>query len=260
MQRTLNSTALLAAMTGIIVATACSGDRSPVSPQVRSSVNAGRTDTSSNSPGSSPTPAGPVASVQVLPQQATITVGGYFTFSARPLDAKGALVANTVATWTSSNSAIVIPSDTGLVYGKALGTAKVYAAIDGRIDSATVTVVAAPTPPPPPPPAVSSFDLQVMVGGRVPGADTSHVAPIAGAVVKVTRTGGMTGDTLTTSVDAGSATTDATGAVIFKGLTGGSYSVDVTPPAGSSYAAARLGFAPPRTTTLAIDVALQPRS
>lgn len=260
MQRTLNPTAVLGAMIGIIVAMACSGDRSPVSPQVRSAVNAGKADTSSNSPGSSSTSAGAVASVQVFPQQATITVGGYFTFSARPLDAKGALVANTVATWTSSNSAIVIPSDTGLVYGKSLGTAKVYAAIDGHVDSATVTVVAAPTPPPPPPPAVSSFDLQVMVGRRVPGADTSHVAPIAGVAVKLTRTGGVTGDTLATSVDAGSATTDAAGVARFKGLTGGSYSVDVTPPAGSSYAAAHLGFAPPRSTTLAIDVALQPKS
>jgi hypothetical protein len=176
--------------------------------------------------------------------------GQYGFVTANAVDAAGVPILGKTPAWASSSDGVVIASDTGIVYGKAEGTAKVYATIDGHRDSATVTVVAGSidTTSGPGQSAVPSFDLTAQIRGSVAGPDTSNSQVVAGATVKLVRTGGVHGDTLATAIDAGSAVSDANGIVSFKGLTGGSYTVEITPPAGSGYAPLRTGFPAPRVT------------
>lgn len=263
MQRSIFNRILgLALGCGTIVAVACSDDASTAGPLAQTSKQSGSNGTGSDS-SQSPTPPtsnGPVVSVRVVPAQATVFLGNYMELALIALDANGAQVSTKSATWRSSNANIVIASDTGVIYGKALGTAEVYATIQGHTDSATVTVVPALPNQPPPSPAVASFDLNAVISGMVPGSDTSKTEPIAGAVVKLSRVGGVTGDTLSQPIDAGSAVADANGAVSFKSLTGGSYAVSITPPAGSPYAGLITGFAPPRTSALQLQFKLSRKS
>jgi hypothetical protein len=197
-----------------------------------------------------PTSNNPVASVTLSASSLSVGVGYYGHIEAIGRDADGVRVANARATWTSADANIVIASDTGVMYGKAIGSTTVTATIAGHTASATVNVVAAPAPPtvPPAQPAVASFDLTATVVGALAGQDTSRTESVSGAKVHLMRTGGVTGDTLATAIDAGTATTDANGVVSFKKLTGGWYTVDITPPAGSPYAAIRTGFSAPRVT------------
>ena len=211
---------------------------------------------SSNKPPTTPPPQssnGPVVSVQVSPQQMTLPKGFYRELIATALDANGSRVDHK-ATWRSSDASIVdmqIAGDSGVAFGKALGTAKVYATVDGHTDSATVTVVDAPpqTPPPSSEPGVAQFNFAVIVSGSLGvGQDTSKTELVPGATVRLTRTGGVSGDTLAVPVDAGSAVTDANGVASFSGLAGGSYRIDITPPADSPWAPASVGIGPPHVT------------
>jgi hypothetical protein len=251
----------LALACGAVAAVACSDDTGGVSPIPQTSKQNG---TGGNGPDTShpptpPTSNGPVVSVRITPAQALISVGYYATLGAVGLDANGAAVLTKPATWRSADANIVVASDTGIIYGKAIGTAKVYATIDGHTDSATVTVVSAP-PVQTPPPAVASFDLGAVVVGTPVGPDTTKTEPIAGAVVKLSRIGTVTGDTLSQAIDAGSAVTDANGAVSFKSLPGGAYAVNIAPPAGSPYGVIMTGFAPPRTNALQLRFKLFPKT
>ncbi|HEY4131163.1 MAG TPA: prealbumin-like fold domain-containing protein [Gemmatimonadaceae bacterium] len=261
---------VLALVATTLVVAACSNDSTGVDTvpltAAKGTIGTGGTD---SVPGTQnpapPTSNGPVASVRVTPQTATVAVGNYVFVNAVGLDASGVVVANARAKYSTSNAAILsVVSDTGSIKAIALGTAKVYATIGSHTDSALVTVVAASTSPSNPttpvPPAVASFDLTAKIVARGAGTDTSVTTPLPGALVKLTRTGGVTGDTLATAIDAGSATTDANGVVSFKGLTGGSYMVDVTPPAGSNLDALKSGFAPPRDNSINITFALRPKS
>lgn len=213
------------------------------------------TDTGSGSPTTPPTTPeptsnGPVATVELSPKTLTLSVGYYGHINAIPRDANGVRVAGKMATWTSDNANIVVPSDTGVMYGKAVGTTTVHATIDGHTESASITVTAAVTPPSTPPaqPGVSQFDLTATVVGQLVGSDTSRTEPVAAAVVHLMRIGGITGDSLATAIDAGSATTDSRGVVSFKNLDGGSYTIDITPAAGSPYAAVHTGIGAPHVT------------
>jgi hypothetical protein len=261
MQRIIWNRALsLTLVCGGIAAVACSEDSNTAGPIPQAAKQSGSggsgSDTSSPPP---PRSTGAVASVRVIPQQATVAVGNYVVISAIALDASGARVSNKQPTWRSGDANIVIASDSGIMYGKALGTTKVYATVDGHSDSATVTVVSAP-PVQAPPPGVASFDLRTIIVGTVDGVDTSKTAPVAGALVTLTRIGSVTGDTLNPSIDAGSATTDVNGAVSFKALAGGAYKVNITPPSGSLFGPAQTGFAPPRTDAVQLQFKLFKKS
>lgn len=262
MQRSIYTRILsLALGSTVAIAVACSDDANtagPIAQAAHQNGSGGNTDTSHSPPQSN----GPVASVRIVPQQVVLSVGYYVALGAAAFDANGALVAPKPVTWRSADANIVIASDTGVMYGKALGTTKVYATIEGHTDSATVTVVsAAPTPTPTPTPApVASFDLNASIVGAVAGSDTSKTEPVPGAVVKLSRIGGVQGDTLSQPIDAGSAVADANGAVTFKALVGGSYSVSVTPPAGSAFAPMTTGFGPPRTGAISMRFKLSPKT
>jgi hypothetical protein len=178
-------------------------------------------------------------------------------FTAIGLDARGTHVRPTKATWRSSNPDVLIASDSGVFYAKAIGSARVYGTIEGYVDSSSVTVIARrDSSVAPQQPAVSSFDLTATVLGALQGPDTSRTETVAGASVRLTRVMGVQGDTLKSPVDAGSAVSDANGVVTFKGLAGGGYTMDITPTAGSPYASVRTGFGPPRVTDMRVRIVL----
>ena len=250
------------------VAIACGGDvASPLEeggPSATKGTNKGTDSSGGNGNGGNggQTSNGPVTSVTLSPRTLNLPVGYYSGLVATARDAQGARVVKPVA-WRSSNTAVVsIASDTGVVRGISVGTAKIYATVDGHTDSATVTVVPTPPPPPPPPPpaaAVAEFNMVVVAFGRIPGADTSSTERIAGATVTLTRRGTAAGDSLATPVDAGSAVTDSRGEAKFTKLTGGTYSIRITPPAGSPYAETMSGIAPPRQADITVHVTMQRR-
>jgi len=224
-----------------------------VDPAASRGQSGGGTDTSGTS---GQTSNGPVVSITMFPANLVLPLGSYGEIVADARDAAGVRV-NKNGTWRSSNDAVATVGDTGVVFGKALGSATVYVTIDGHTDSANVMVVPAPPPPPPPPAPVTEFNLTVVANGALPGADTSRVERVAGATVTLERRGGISGDTLQTPEPAGSAVTDANGQAVFKKLVGGTYSIRVTPPAGSPYAETTSGFAPPRQSDITVPVTLR---
>lgn len=262
------------ALVVLAIAVACASDTAgPTSTDVSAKgavVSTGGTDTSGSTPSTptqpspEPTSDGPVASVDMTPQTLTISAGTYGHLAAIPRDADGVRVRGKIASWRSDDANSVVVGDTGVVYGKAVGSAKVYATIDGIVESALVTVTAAATPPTspgtpstPPTAPVSSFNLTATVVGALPGADTSRTEVVSGAVVRLLRSGGVAGDTLANPVDAGSATTNANGVVTFSALPGGWYTIEVTPPAGSPYAAVKTGIGAPTTAEVSATFRLR---
>lgn len=247
----------LAALTIAILAAACSRDivSTPDGGEQAAVSGLGPdtalTGTPATPPAPEPTSNNPVASLELSATTLTLSVGYYGHIDAIPRDANGVRVAKKMATWSSDDSAIVIPSDTGIMYARGAGTTHVHATVDGFTASATVTVNAAQTPPPntnPSQPPVASFNLQATVYGALAGTDTTARELVAGAKVHLVRIGNVNGDTLLTSVDAGTATTNAQGVASFTGLAGGSYSIDITPPSGSPYTALRTGIGAPRVS------------
>lgn len=211
------------------------------------------------------TPTGPVMSVVISPKQVTMHVGHYANLTATPRDAQGLYVSGKKATWRSSNAAVLVVSDSGIVYAKTVGSAMVYGTIDGIIDSANVVVTAAPadtstTPPPPPPPAtpaVSSFNLTLTVAGTLAGPDTSQTELVVGATVKVTRVMSIQGDTLNPSVVAGTVTTDANGVASLQNLPGGYYSFVATAPAGAPYLTSQFAIGAPTVNDVRVRMVMR---
>jgi hypothetical protein len=249
-------------------AAACSDDSNGLTTtapsQAKGTVATGGTDTSNAPP--PPVSTGVVASVKVEPSLPTVQVGWYLDMIATAYDANGVRVTGKVATWRVADANILTLSDTGSARAIATGVTKIYGTIDGHTDSATVTVIPAVigappvTTPPPSSPAVASFDLTVKVSGAVVGADTSKVERVAGATVILTRVGGTHGDTLSLSVPAGSAVTDANGVATFTALDGGAYTVNITPPAGSTYESLGGGFGPPSMKNASVAFTLHHKS
>ncbi len=89
------------------------------------------------------TPA-PVASVNVTPPTASVTVGQTTTLQAQTLDANGATLTGRAVTWSSSNTGVATVSNAGVVTGVAPGTATITATSEGKSGTATITVTAVP--------------------------------------------------------------------------------------------------------------------
>lgn len=83
----------------------------------------------------------PVASVTVAPPQPTVFVGSTTQLTATTLDAAGVPLTGRAITWASLSSSATV-STSGLVTGVAAGTATITAASEGKMGSATVTIVA----------------------------------------------------------------------------------------------------------------------
>jgi uncharacterized protein YjdB len=82
----------------------------------------------------------PVASVDVSPSTASFTIGQSGQFAAIAKDAKGSVLTGRPASWTSGAPSVATVSNTGVVTAVGPGSAVVFATVEGKIGSATVTV------------------------------------------------------------------------------------------------------------------------
>ncbi len=90
-----------------------------------------------------PAPAPVVASITLTPANPTVAVGASQQMQATVRDAGGAVITGVALTWTSSNPAAATVSATGVVTGRAAGTATVSVSGGGKSASTLVTVPAA---------------------------------------------------------------------------------------------------------------------
>jgi uncharacterized protein YjdB len=86
----------------------------------------------------------PVATVTVSPASASILVGATRQLSAVTKDAAGNTLTGRVVTWSSSNTTIATVNASGLVTGRAAGSATITATSEGKSGTATVTVTLVP--------------------------------------------------------------------------------------------------------------------
>jgi uncharacterized protein YjdB len=86
----------------------------------------------------------PVASVTVSPVSPSVVVGQTVQLTATPKDANGNPLTGRVVTWATSDAAVATVSGSGLVTGKAAGSATITATSEGQSGTATVTVTAVP--------------------------------------------------------------------------------------------------------------------
>ena len=86
----------------------------------------------------------PVASVQVSPATAGIRVGQTLQLSATTKDSAGGTLTGRTVTWASSNANVASVNTSGLVTGKAAGSATITATSEGKSATATVTVTLVP--------------------------------------------------------------------------------------------------------------------
>ncbi len=87
-------------------------------------------------------PAGSVASVEVTPAAATIGLGATMQLAATPRDTSGTALAGRGITWSTDSAAIATVTASGLVSGHAAGTATITATSEGKLGTASVTVMA----------------------------------------------------------------------------------------------------------------------
>jgi uncharacterized protein YjdB len=88
--------------------------------------------------------AGAVSSVSVSPGSSSLIAGGTQQLTAKLADASGSTVTGQTVTWSSSNSAVVSVSSSGLATAAHTGTATVTATAAGHSGSATFSVSAGP--------------------------------------------------------------------------------------------------------------------
>jgi uncharacterized protein YjdB len=86
----------------------------------------------------------PVASVTVSPSQPTIVVGRTISLTAQAFSASGQPLAGRTVTWSSSAPSIATVTSSGLVTGIRVGTAVIFASIDGVLGHTSVNVVPVP--------------------------------------------------------------------------------------------------------------------
>lgn len=154
----------------------------------------------------------PVASVELSPSAAPVTVGSSTTLTATLRDADGRPLTRNV-TWTSDNSAVASVSNTGVVTGVSPGSATITAASEGRSASARITVseIAVANVAVSPPTASLTVGSSTTIsaaakdaaGSTLPGRAIAWSSSDAG-IATVSASGVVTG------VSAGSATISAT--------------------------------------------------
>ncbi|HET7250020.1 MAG TPA: Ig-like domain-containing protein, partial [Gemmatimonadales bacterium] len=82
----------------------------------------------------------PVASVEVTPASANLTVGGTVQLTATPKDAAGQPLSGRTITWTTDNGTVATVSSSGLVTGQSAGSATITATSEGKSGSSGITV------------------------------------------------------------------------------------------------------------------------
>lgn len=86
----------------------------------------------------------PVATVAVVPDAPILSVGLTLQLHAVLSDAAGEAIPRRVVAWTSLDPGLATSSPTGMLLGRAPGTARIVAVSEGVADTAVVTVGAAP--------------------------------------------------------------------------------------------------------------------
>src|SRR5207249_11315361 len=86
----------------------------------------------------------PVASVTVTPATASIIIGQTQAFTATLRDSAGGILTGRVVTWSSTATTVATVNSSGVVTGRAAGTASIIASSGGQSDTATVTVAIVP--------------------------------------------------------------------------------------------------------------------
>ncbi|MGE3616220.1 MAG: Ig-like domain-containing protein [Gemmatimonadales bacterium] len=155
----------------------------------------------------------PVATVEVSPGTATLTIGGTRTLTATPRAPDGTPLAGRPVAWTSSQAAVATVSAAGVVTGVAAGSATVTAQSEGKSGAAAIVVTTVPVASVRVTPGSSSLTIGASVtlaadvldasGGALAGRSVSW-ASSSPAVATVTTSGRVT------AVAAGSATITAT--------------------------------------------------
>ena len=82
----------------------------------------------------------PVASVTIVPDSATVVVGGAAKLRATLRDSSGRIISGRPITWSSDNATVATVDTSGIVRGATLGSAKVIAAREGVSDTVAITV------------------------------------------------------------------------------------------------------------------------
>jgi uncharacterized protein YjdB len=87
---------------------------------------------------------GGVASIAITPNAPTVTVGGQLALQAEAKNGSGSPISSAAVFWSSDDTSTVRVSSSGVVTGRALGTAQVAASSGGVSAKVVVTVVSVP--------------------------------------------------------------------------------------------------------------------
>jgi hypothetical protein len=119
-------------------------------------------------------PASAITTIEIDAPQAGLLIGQTFTLGIRIRDQDGVLLYRPVA-WTSSDQAIAVVSDAGVVTARAIGQALITATVEGRSQAVAITVQSDPAIATALEPAAiragsPGFELKVRGTGFEPGA------------------------------------------------------------------------------------------
>lgn len=176
--------------------------------------------------GDSPTGPGtkPVATVTVTPPTANLTVGQTQQLTAAMKDASGAALTGRSVAWSSDKPGTAdVNATTGLVTGKAAGSAIITATSEGKSGSATITVAAAQTP---------AFSMTI-----APATLSVQQNASGTATMTIARTGGFTGSV---ALAATGAPTGVTVTIAPTSVTGSTATVTVAAASGAAVASSTL--------------------
>ena len=81
-----------------------------------------------------------VANVQISPPTADLIIGQSTTLAAVPTDARGNVLGGRSASWTSGAPSVATVSQTGVVTAVGVGSAVIFATVEGKTGSANVSV------------------------------------------------------------------------------------------------------------------------
>ena len=100
-----------------------------------------------------------VASVSVSPANPTITLGRTINLTAQALGPNGQALSGRTVLWSSSAPSIATVSSNGVVGGVGIGSAVIFASVDGVLGYTTVTVVPVPVATVTVSPATATIDV-----------------------------------------------------------------------------------------------------
>jgi len=178
----------------------------------------------------------PVASVDVTPASASIAPAGTVQLTAVARDGSGGALSGRPISWSTSNAQIATVA-AGLVTGVAAGTAQIVASVEGKSDTATITVAVIPVASVEVTPATAA----VAVGSTV---RLTAVAKDAGGAI-------LSGRPMTWSTSSAQIATVAAGVVT--GLAAGTAYIVATSEGKSDTATITVTFVPVASVTVSPD-------